>query len=160
MKKVFAVFFVLALAFMSINSSKVMAADDWWLGSNDADLYTSGGSQLLNDVGSKQPLYNGPGNPNVVGYVAWQTVTVKQAWFLINTSLGPKWVGYNGDALFLKDRLIAHAAHLEIGSKQPLYNGPGNPNVVGYVAYQPVKVKQAWYLINTSLGQKWIGYNL
>ena len=33
-------------------------------------------------------------------------------------------------------------------------------NVVGYVAYQPVKVKQAWYLINTLLGQKWIGYNL
>ena len=37
---------------MSINSSKVMA-----YGNHKADLYTSGGSQLLNYVGSKQPLY-------------------------------------------------------------------------------------------------------
>ncbi|MEC3342259.1 hypothetical protein, partial [Bacillus thuringiensis] len=134
-------FFVLAFAFMSINSSKVMA-----YGNHKADLYTSGGSQLLNYVGSKQPLYNGPGNPNVVGYVAWQTVTVEQAWYLIDTSLGEKWVGYNGDALFLKDRLNSNAAQLEIESKQPLYNGPGNPNVVGYVAWQTVTVEQAWYL--------------
>ncbi|HDR6460129.1 TPA: hypothetical protein QCU90_005051, partial [Bacillus thuringiensis] len=45
MKKVFVVFFVLAFAFMSINSSKVMA-----YGNHKADLYTSGGSQLLNYV--------------------------------------------------------------------------------------------------------------
>ncbi|WP_242297093.1 hypothetical protein [Bacillus cereus group sp. BfR-BA-01382] len=90
MKKVFVVFFVLAFAFMSINSSKVMA-----YGNHKADLYTSGGSQLLNYVGSKQPLYNDPGNLNVVGYVAYQPVKVKQAWYLINTLLGQKWIGYN-----------------------------------------------------------------
>ena len=57
-EKGFCSVFVLAFAFMSINSSKVMA-----YGNHKADLYTSGGSQLLNYVGSKQPLYNDPGNP-------------------------------------------------------------------------------------------------
>ncbi|MGG0233694.1 hypothetical protein [Bacillus tropicus] len=53
MKKLFTVLFVLSLAFMSINSSNVMAA-----GKNDTDLYTNG-SELFNYIGSnKKPLYN------------------------------------------------------------------------------------------------------
>ncbi|PFW12439.1 hypothetical protein COL12_04170 [Bacillus cereus] len=46
-------------------------------------------------VWGKVPLYNGPGNTNVVAYVARQNVTVILAYFLINTSLGQKWIGYN-----------------------------------------------------------------
>ncbi|KXO02951.1 MULTISPECIES: hypothetical protein [Bacillus cereus group] len=155
MKKLFTVLFVLSLAFMSINSSNVMAA-----GKNDTDLYTNG-SELFNYIGSnKKPLYNNPSDPNVVGYVANQEVIVKQAWFLIKTSLGDKWVGYNGNETNLAYRLNSIDAQLKIDSKKPLYNSPSDPNVVGYVANQHVTVKQAWYLIKTSLGDKWIGYNL
>ncbi|PEM55387.1 hypothetical protein [Bacillus wiedmannii] len=155
MKKVFAVFFVLALAFMSINSSTAMA-----YGSNESKLSLRWDDRITNYVFGTVPLYNGPGNPNVVGYVASQNVTVNQAWFLINTSLGPKWIGYNSDEVGLPQNYSAYTAELRVTGTRPLYNGPGNPNVVGYVAWQKVTVKQAWYLIDTSLGQKWIGYNV
>ncbi|PFL02908.1 hypothetical protein [Bacillus thuringiensis] len=155
MKKVFAVFFVLALAFMSINSSTAMA-----YGGKESHLYLRWDDRIMNYVFDTVPLYNGPGNPNVVGYVADQPVTVKQAWFLINTSLGPKWIGYNDDETALPKNYFAYDAKLRVTGTRPLYNGPGNPNIVGYVAWQDVTVKQAWYLIDTSLGQKWIGYNV
>ncbi|WHY31607.1 hypothetical protein [Bacillus wiedmannii] len=155
MKKLLAVFFALALAFTAIGSTPAMA-----YGNDESRLYLERGGRITNLVWGKVPLYNGPGNPNVVGYVADQPVTVNQAWFLINTSLGPKWVGYNSDQTGLPFNYYPYDAELRVLGTRPLYNGPGNPNIVGYVANQEVTVKQAWYLINTSLGQKWIGYNV
>lgn len=154
MKKLLAVFFALALAFTAIGSTPARAEGDF------RSTLSGDGLQLYNNVGYRKPLYLNPGSPTVVDYISYQDVIVRQAWFLINTSLGPKWVGYNGDELSLTNRYYPYIASLTIKEKQPLYNGPGNPNVVGYVADQSVHVNQAWYLINTRHGQLWIGYNV
>ncbi|MED2604238.1 hypothetical protein P4241_26460 [Bacillus thuringiensis] len=157
MKKLFTVFFALVLAFTVIGTTPAMAAGD-----GNAQVYYNNEFNITNYVFSKKPLLNSPSDPNPVGYVAWQYVTVEQAWFLIDTSLGPKWVGYNEDnGVLLWSRFDAAHAKLFISEHRVgLHNEPSDPRVVGYVANQHVTVKQAWYLINTSLGQKWIGYNM
>ncbi|MEV7211460.1 hypothetical protein, partial [Streptomyces sp. NPDC093554] len=106
MKKLLAVFFALALAFTSIGSTTVMAA-----GNGNASLGYDNEFRIINQVYGKKPLLNSPSDPNPVGYVADQKVRVKQAWFIINTSLGPKWVGYNeGSGALLWSRFdSAHA---------------------------------------------------
>ncbi|PGW84500.1 hypothetical protein COE01_13570 [Bacillus thuringiensis] len=154
MKKILAVFFALALVFTAIGSTPAMAE-----GNYESDLTYENGN-LRNYVYWSKELLNGPGDPNVVGYVSWQSLTVKQAWFLINTSLGPKWIGYNGYESAPAYYYDSLEAKLTLKDKKPLFNSPSNPNVVGYVANQPVTVKQAWYLVSTSLGPKWVGYNL
>ncbi|HDR7518150.1 hypothetical protein AB1I92_09500 [Bacillus mobilis] len=90
MKKLLAVFFTLALVFTAIGSTPTMAA-----GSVESILWVDDDLQLKHYVMNKKPLYNSPGNPSAVGYVEWQNVTVNQAWYLINTSLEQKWIGYN-----------------------------------------------------------------
>ncbi|OOR22798.1 hypothetical protein [Bacillus wiedmannii] len=156
MKKLLAVFFALALAFTAIGSTPAMA-----LGNGNAHLFWRDG-HLNNHVFGKKPLLNSPSNPNPVGYVADQDVDVRQAWFIINTSLGPKWIGFNEDSYPMSVGRYEpaygkiHATEYKI----PLYNNPGDPRVVGYVASQWLTATQAWFLIRTSLGEKWIGYNM
>ncbi|MFB8328128.1 hypothetical protein ACWGJ1_25795 [Bacillus wiedmannii] len=89
MKKILAVFFALALVFTAIGSTPAMAE-----GNYESRLTYDNGN-LRNYVYWSKELFNGPGDPHAVGYVANQPVTVKQAWYLVSTSLGPKWVGYN-----------------------------------------------------------------
>ncbi|OOR22799.1 hypothetical protein [Bacillus wiedmannii] len=158
MKKLLAVFFALALAFTAIGTSPAMAA-----GNNDARItgYSdlSGTTEIYNYVNGKKPLFNSPSDPRIVGYVANQNVTIKQPWFLINTSLGQKWIGFNRWEISLVTNFGARVGRLSVVGKEPIRNDPGS-QAVGYVANQTVTVNQAWYLINTSLGEKWIGYNM
>ncbi|ALC52885.1 hypothetical protein ACN91_15250 [Bacillus cereus] len=153
MKKLLVVFFALALAFTAIGSTPAMAA-----GNSDARIVSYVGV-LQNYIYGKKPLFNSPSDPTVVGYVANQYVTIKQPWFIVNTSLGEKWMGFNQSEASLWRDFDAGAGRLYVSGKVAIRNDPGS-QPVGYVANQNVTVKQAWYLINTSLGQKWIGYNL
>ncbi|WHY31606.1 hypothetical protein [Bacillus wiedmannii] len=153
MKKLLAVFFALALAFTAIGSTPAMAAN------SDAQIVDYNGVLLKNYVNGKKPLFNSPSDPRVVGYVANQYVTIKQPWFIVNTSLGAKWMGFNQWELALWGNFNSSAGLLYVDGKVAIRNDPGS-QPVGYVANQLVTVKQAWYLINTSLGEKWIGYNM
>ncbi|MGG3521039.1 hypothetical protein ABES33_14030 [Bacillus pseudomycoides] len=153
MKKLFAAFFVLALSFMSISSTPAMAAN------SQAELCITEDHSLCHNLYGKKPLYNSPSDPNIVGYVANQTVKIQQAWFLVNTSLGAKWMGFNQADRHLIFNFYAEGGTLYVPEKVPIRDNPGS-YPVGYVAYQTVTVNQAWYVISTSLGDKWIGYNM
>ncbi|MGE7854558.1 hypothetical protein ACQKNN_27665 [Bacillus paramycoides] len=155
MKKLLVVFFALALAFTAIGSTPAMAAGNYGTKLDFGDYY---GNSLTNYVNNKKPLFNSPSDPRVVGYVADQWVKVKQPWFIIDTSLGAKWVGFNAGDYNTWWSLNHKKGTLSITSKVPIRNDPGSP-AVGYVANQEVNARQAWYLISTSLGDKWIGYN-
>ncbi|GGE63502.1 hypothetical protein [Priestia taiwanensis] len=166
MKKFAALFFVFVLSLTAIYAPSASAVGD-----SRADVFAKGDS-LYNTIKVTKALHNSPADPTIVNYVSpVQDVKVLRAYFLVNTWKGHKWIrvigekdpflsfGKDGNWNTLKD-FNASNATLKLHMPFSITDGYNDSVRVGSLQPQTVDVRQAWYVIETWLGNKFIGYQL
>ena len=100
------------------------------------------------------------------GYLAPQTVLVVEegveGWYLISTSVGDRWVNINFDSIFGDPVEEPESQYLELIKQTDIYEFK-DAEPEGYLAPQTVLVVEegveGWYLISTSVGDRWININ-
>lgn len=130
---------------------------DWyliktWIGSKWINISSEVAKYFILEYNT--PIYKEKNSNEPIGYLAPQRVKIIEdsgKWFKIQSWLGKVW--------FYDGKQDNESGFLELEIQTKLYNEPKQDIAVGSLAPQTVKyikVKDAWYLIETWIGQKWI----
>lgn len=141
MMKVFLAMVLVSLGFLSHAPKPTSAA-------TSAKMY----------VPIEKDLYDSPCAPGATGAkIGMQMVNLKQSWYLVQTYAGPAWISLSSETELKNIRMVGD--RITPSENKKLYSSPCGSYIGGDVKNQPLVVLQAWHMIDTWLGPKWISFN-